>query len=46
MPDTDTYLLMGLAVTGSVLGVYIVSLLVRFANMRKLINVLDMPKDS
>lgn len=45
MPNTDSYLLLGLAVTGSVLGVYIVSLLARFINTRKLIAMLDTPKD-
>lgn len=41
MAETDAYLMLGLAVISGLLGVYVVSLLLRFRQTRQLISTLE-----
>lgn len=41
MPDTTSYLYLGLGVVGAIVGLYIISLYLRFANARKDVELLE-----
>ncbi len=44
MPDTNAYLLLGLAVVFAVLGLYLAATVIRFSNARKELDVLEQLK--